>query len=68
MKQGSRERINLDNLCCPKWEWHVTLLYLISGITHAQKIEDEHIIIIHHCFVLTTTIICIKLKWYFIAP
>ncbi len=22
MKQGSRDRINLDNPCCPKWEWH----------------------------------------------
>ncbi len=26
MKQGSRERINLDDPCCPKWESHVTLL------------------------------------------
>ncbi len=32
MKQGSRERINLDNPCCPKWEWHVTLLQVLCEI------------------------------------
>ncbi len=32
MKQGSRESINLDNPCCPKWEWHVTLLQVLCEI------------------------------------
>ncbi len=44
MKQGSRERINLDNLCCPKWEWHVTLLQVLCEIPRVDKSKSVELL------------------------